>query len=286
MNANYTYSKNLDEMSTPDFFNTNLGKNVSVNDLPHQFRLSAQYQTPRLKGGNSFTSNKVVSAILSDWSIGTYLQYQSAPVLARPNSFSFHPISNYLDYGPGPAQLKIDPKTGTYMSPWAVNWIDNTGTLHPEPIDVNCHCFDPTRLLVEQVDANGNPNGVFKPGGVLNPNAWSNVPDGQFANDFSVVRTYRGFRYPTENLNFGRSFRIKERVTLSIRVEFTNAFNRLQLPQPNAGNGFFQSTGTAVTTQTQPGIYQGAITGGFGTITPIAGTSGFRTGLFVGRITF
>jgi hypothetical protein len=292
LNANYTYSKNLDLMSTPDFFNTILGKNISGNDLPHQFHLSAEYRTPRLKGGNTFLSNKVVSAILGDWAVGTYLQYQSASVLARPNSFSFNPVSNYLDYGPGPAQLKKDAN-GNAMSPWAVNWIDNSGNLHAEPLDINCHCFDPTRLMVEQVDpatvsatSAGTPNGVFKLGGVLNPNVWSNVPDGQFANNFTTLRDYRGFRYPTENLNLGRSFRIKERVTLNIRVEFTNAFNRLQLPQPNAGNGFFQTTGTAITTQTQPGIYQGAITGGFGAVTPIAGTNNFRTGLFVGRLTF
>ena len=54
LNANYTFSKNLDLMSSPDIFNRSLGKNLSANDLPHQFRLSAEYRTPRLKGGNAF----------------------------------------------------------------------------------------------------------------------------------------------------------------------------------------------------------------------------------------
>ncbi len=256
LNANYTWSKNLDLMSPQDYFNYNLDKNISANDLPNQFRLSAEYRTPRIKGGNAFLSNKVVSMVLADWAIGTYLQYQSAPYLGRPSSFSLNPISNYLGYGPGPAQLIPG------MSPWSVNWYDLNGVHHTDPLNINCKCFDPTRTQV------------------LNPAAWTNVPDGTFANDFSVLRDFRGFRYPTENLNLGRSFRIKERVTLNVRVEFDNAFNRLRLPQPTEGFTFQN-----ITTQTG-GIYNGAITGGFGSVVPIAGTSGQRTGLFVGRLTF
>jgi len=235
----------------------------------------------------------IVSNILGDWAIGTYLQYQSASVLSRAASSGTGspatPISQYLNRGPGAAQLKVDPATGQPMSPWAVNWIDQAGVLHPEPIDINCRCFDPTHLQVEQVDPNslsatsaGTPNGVFKTGGVLNQNVWLNVPDGQWANNFTTLRDFRGFRYPTENLNLGRTFRIKERVSLQVRVEFANAFNRLQLPNPSSAGTF----GTQIVTQSAPGIYQGAITSGYGAITPINGTSGFRTGLFVGRLTF
>ena len=59
VSTNYTYSKNLDLMTSPDIFNRSLGKNLSANDLPNQFRLSAEYRTPRVKGGNSFLSNKI-----------------------------------------------------------------------------------------------------------------------------------------------------------------------------------------------------------------------------------
>jgi hypothetical protein len=266
-NGNYTYSKNLDLMSSPDIFNRDLGKNLSANDLPHQLRASIEYNTPRIKGGNAVLSNKIVSNVLSDWTLGTYLQYQSAPILARPNSSGLVPINQYLGRGPGPAQLAIGPD-GNPMNPWSVDWTDYSGVHHTDPIDINCHCFDPTKTQV------------------LNPKAWVNVPDGQWANNFSSLRYYRGFRYPTENLNFGRTFRIKERVTLNVRVEFANAFNRTQLPQPNTGGGPFQSFGSLITTQTTPGLYQGAITGGFGSVVPITGTANSRTGLFVGRLQF
>jgi hypothetical protein len=258
LNANYTFSKNLDLMSSPDIFNRSLGKNLSANDLPHQFRLSAEYRTPRLHGTNAVLSNKVVSNVLSDWTLGSYLQYQSAQILGRPASTSAFPISNYLGRGPGSAQLKIDPATGQYMNPFSVDWTDYSGVHHTDPLDINCHCFDPTKTQV------------------LNPNAWTNVPDGQWANDFSNLRFYRGFRYPTENLNVGRTFRMKEKVTLNVRVEMTNAFNRTQLPQPNATATF----GTQITT------VNGLNTGGFGSVVPIAGTANSRTGLFVGRLQF
>ena len=155
-------------MSSPDIFNRSLGKNLSVNDLPHQFRFSAEYRTPRVKSGNSILSNKVVSNVLSDWTVGAYLQYQSAAILARPNSAGLLPISNFLGRGPGPAQLKTGAD-GNPMNPWSVDWTDYSGVHHTDPIDINCHCFDPTKTVV------------------LNPNAWTNVPDGQWANDCLTV---------------------------------------------------------------------------------------------------
>jgi hypothetical protein len=268
VDANYTYSKNLDQLSSPDIFNRSLGKNISLNDLPNQFRLSTGYVTPNLSG-KSFASNRVVSYILSDWGIGAYFQYQSGALLGRPVSSSFvAPISNYLGRGPGPAQLKVGAD-GQPMNPWSVDWTDYSGTHHTDPIDINCHCFDPTKTQV------------------LNPNAWTNVPDGQWANDFSNLRYYRGFRYPTENFNFSRNFRLKEKVSLNVRVEFSNAFNRTQLPQPTGTATVFNTTNFAagLTTQ-QSGPYKGVYNGGFGSVVPISGTANSRTGLFVGRLTF
>jgi hypothetical protein len=100
----------------------------------------------------------------------------------------------------------------------------------------------------------------------------------------STIRDYRGFRYPTENANFGRTFRVTEKVVLNIRAEFSNAFNRTRLPQPAAGNigpGFATNPSLQTT-----GPLKGLYASGFGTVVPTAGTSGYRTGTLVGRITF
>ena len=262
LNANYTYSKNLDLLTSPDVFNWGLGKSYSSNDQPHQMRFSAQYQLPEFKNSSiAALRNPIVSWAISGWGVGFLMQYQSADRLNRPNSANALPISNWLGRGPGgvngAAQIKLDAN-GQPMNPWSVNWTDYDGVKHTDPLNVNCRCFDPTKTQV------------------LNPLAWTNIPDGQWANDFSAIRSFRGIRYPAESGNISRNFRIKEGINLNIRVEFQNAFNRIRLPQVTSAANF----NAAPTTQ------NGLFNGGFGTIVPISGTTGARTGLFVGRITF
>ncbi len=239
-------------MTSPDIYNPSLGKDLAGSDLPFQFRLSAEYTVPRIHSGNHILGNKVLTYILGDWGTGWYLQYQSATVLARPASAGTDPISNYLGRGPGPAQL--DPT----QSVWSTNWTDYNGVHHTTPIDINCGCFDPTKTIV------------------LNPAAWSNVPNGQWAAQNSTIRDYRGFRHPTENVNFSRNFRLKERVTLQIRAEWQNAFNRLILPNPTT-SGFAAAPSTNA---------NGLFTTGFGTVVPISGTTGQRQGQLIARIQF
>jgi hypothetical protein len=263
-NANYNWSKNLTQYSAVDIFNRANGKNLSATDLPNQLRLTVQYTVPQLRNsGLPLLSNGIVSQVLSGWGAGVYLNYQSAPLVARPASNGTVPISQFLGRGPGSAQLKIDPATGKQMNPWSVNWVDYSGTRHTDPLDINCRCFDPTKTAV------------------FNPNAWENVPNGLWAADQSSIRWYRGIRIPQENANVSRNFRIKEGINLNVRVEFTNIFNRMQLPQPTT-TGNFANAPTLFTTGANSGLYSG----GFGTIVPVNGTQGMRSGTFVGRLTF
>jgi hypothetical protein len=261
LNANYTYSKTLDLMSATDIFNRGTGKDASANDVPHTFRISAEYQVPRMNTQLPVLRNKAVSYALSGWGIGWYSTYQSAAVLGRASSQGSVPLNNFLGRGPGSAQLKKDAN-GNYMNPWSVDWVDYDGNHRTDPIDINCRCFDPTKTLL------------------LNPAVWENVPDGQWAADFSTIRWFRGLRRPAESANFSRNFRIKEGVLLHVRVEFQNIFNRTVLPQVSVGN--FNALPVKFTTGTNIGLYSS----GFGTINPTAGTSGQRAGTLIGRITF
>jgi hypothetical protein len=269
-NLNYNYSKNLDNFSTvSDVFNRGLSKTYSIWDLPHQFRFTVQYEVPRIQSSLPVLKNKVVAYALSGWGIGAYLNYQSAPLLTRPTSSGSTPISQFLGRGPGGAQLKKNAD-GSYMNPWSVDWTDNSGVHHTDPIDINCHCFDPTKTVV------------------FNPSAWENVPNGQWGADQSGLRFYRGIRIPQENANFSRSFRIKERVSVNLRVEFNNIFNRTQLPTPIGGAVSalapvnFALAPTKFTTGTNAGLYSG----GFGTFSVLSGIGGQRTGTYVLRIQF
>jgi hypothetical protein len=261
VNANYTFSKNLDLLTTPDPFNRQLGKNISNNDLPHAFRLTTQYEAPvHLHSDLPVLKNSVVAYALSGWSTGWTLSYQSARLVGLPTSSGSVPISNFLGYGPGPAQLVPG------MNPWSVDWTDYSGVHHTDPLNINCHCFDPTKTQV------------------LNPAAFTNVPNGQFANNEGSIRSFRGFRTPLESANFGRNFRIKERVNVNLRVEFTNIFNRMQyssLATP-IGLGNFTTTPVKFTSGPNTGLYSS----GYGTVNPTAGTTGQRSGTLVARIQF
>jgi hypothetical protein len=269
LNVNYTFSKTLDTMSNiSDVYNRGLSKNISANDLPHQFRFTAQYVVPDLK--NSFipgTKNGVVAYLLSDWGLGAYLSYQSAPMLVRPTSNGTLPISNFLGRGPGGAQLKKNAD-GTYMNPWSVDWTDYDGNHHTDPLDINCHCYDPTKTVA------------------FNPAAWENIPNGQWGADQSRLRFYRGVRVPSENVNFSRNFKIARegRISLNIRVEFNNIFNRLILPNPVGATvaSSFAAQPTKFTSGQNAGLYSG----GFGTFNVLSGVGNQRTGTYVARLTF
>jgi hypothetical protein len=254
-NANYTYSKTEALTGTIDPFNRNLGKNLSAYDVPQQFRLSAQYEVPRIRSG-FIGNNKVLAYALSGWGTGWYLNYQSAPLVGLPTSSGTAPISDFLGYGPGPAQLIPG------MSPWSVDWTDYSGKVHTTPLNINCHCFN---IATTQV---------------LNPAAFTNVPNGQFGADQASIRSFRGQRQPSENANFSRNFRVKERYSFQVRAEFTNIFNRLQFPAITLGN--FATAPTKFTTGPNAGLYSG----GYGTIVPEAGTTGQRAGTLVGRFSF
>ncbi len=270
-NLNYNYSKNLDNTtSISDVFNRGVSKNLSVWDLPHQLRLNMQYQVPEIRNvGFGGFSNRAVGYALSGWGLGVSLNYQSAGVLSRPVNNNSTPISQFLGRGPGGAQLKRNAD-GSYMNPWSVNWVDNDGKQRTDPIDINCHCFDPTKTQV------------------FNPLAWENIPNGQWGADQSSLRFFRGVRIPTENANLSRNFRFKERVTLNVRVEFNNIFNRMQLPQPAvvAAPGQAAINFSAPPTKFNTGAQAGLYSGGFGTFGVLNGLGGQRTGTFVARLQF
>jgi hypothetical protein len=133
--------------------------------------------------------------------------------------------------------------------------------------DLNCHCFDPSTTFV------------------LNPKAWSDPAAGQFGSSTAYYTDFRKQHRPNENLNVGRTFRLKEGITLNVRAEFTNIFNRWVVNNPVSGNA----------NQAQTRNANGTTNGGFGFIDRTTQTGGTtaaivnispRSGVLVGRITF
>lgn len=129
-------------------------------------------------------------------------------------------------------------------------------------VDPNCHCFDPNKTLV------------------LNPAAWTDAASGQFGTAAPYYNNVRWQRQPAESISLGWTFRMKEKATLNIRAEFQNMFNRVFLTPPSATNPT-----AAITHSTL-----GNLTGGYGYVNMVPGTTGFapqpRQGQLVARFQF
>ncbi len=123
--------------------------------------------------------------------------------------------------------------------------------------NLNCNCINPYSDLV------------------LNPAAWSQPSAGQFGQSAVYFNDYRYARTPSEQLSFGRLFRIRERMTFQIRAEFFNVFNRVSLNQPVSTNALQTATYNAL-----------GLTGGFGFINPGSVLNPPRNGQLVARFQF
>jgi hypothetical protein len=105
--------------------------------------------------------------------------------------------------------------------------------------DPNCGCIDPLKDLT------------------LNPAAWSNPAEGTFGVSAAYYNDYRWQRRPSEQVSLAKITRLREGMTLEVRAQFFNIFNRLNfLPLPSSTN--FQAT-----TQRNS---QGILSAGFGYI--------------------
>jgi hypothetical protein len=186
-------------------------------------------------------SNRVLSLALGDWTIGTVLQLSSGLPIRAPVAQN---------------QLSTHLFRSTYAN-----------RVPGQPlytVDINCHsCFDPGRDFV------------------LNPNAWVDPPQGQFGTSAAYYNDYRSMRRPSEAMGIGRIFRIKEKVTLNIRADFNNIFNRTFIVSPTSTN--------AKATQTRD-QYTGKTVSGFGYINTLANTDPIsrfpRQGVIVARVQF
>jgi len=151
----------------------------------------------------AFATNKLVRALQRDWTLGGSFRYQSGLPILSPVA------TNNIT-----AVLPRQSATFADRNPGVPLFIQNP----------NCGCFDPNQTFI------------------LNPAAWSQPPAGQFGTAAPYYNDYRWQRQPSESLSFGRVFRVRERMTLQVRAEFFNVFNRVFLSAPTSTN----STATQV----------------------------------------
>ena len=253
---NFTWSKTLQnsiETGTEnDVFNRSLNKTLSGSDRPLVSNILVNYVVPTAP----WASNKILKYVLSDWTTGALLTYASGTPILVPTS------TNSLN--------------SSYLLPTA-SFMNRVPGVPLFNVDINCHCYDPTKTLV------------------LNPAAWVNPAPGTYSSSAAYYNDFRTQRKPTENFNVGRNFRIRESMSFSVRAEFVNIFNRTVLPVPSSGT----ATG-APSPLTAPTCFASGVSGptgacsagtggyasGFGFMQTAALNTGQRTGQIVARFRF
>jgi hypothetical protein len=244
-----------------DIYNVAVDKQISSFSLPFMLIISFSYTTPRLAANG--TGTKALSLLLRDWTWSSVLRYQSGAVIQSP------PSNNNLL-----ADLDIGPSNNPALWGGGTTFYNRVPgqPLFMPGINPNCHCFDPTTQLV------------------LNPNAWVDAPLGTFGTAAPYYNNYRWQRQPAESMGFGRIFRIREGMNVSIRAEFQNIFNRMFLSPPSVGCGPFGCTNPATATaygNTFANGQPGALSSGYGFVNTFNGAGATpRSGQIVARFTF
>jgi hypothetical protein len=187
------------------------------------------------------TSNRFIRAIAGDWTWGATLRYASGSLIAAPQS-QLSKWSTYT-FASGTPMVRV-AGAPLYLT------------------DINCRCIDPNNINQR----------------ILNPAAWQDVGAGTISPGSGYYNDYRGPHQVNENMNLGRTFRLKERMSLNVRAEFFNVFNRVSLGNPSTGN---PTQATTVNNAT------GAISGfGYYSIGSTSNFGGQRNGQLVARIRF
>ncbi len=196
-----------------------------------------------------WTNNKALKYVLRDWNIGGLFTYASGTPIAVPASTT------------GLASQTFETASFLNRVPGQPLFLQ----------DLNCHCFDPTKTLT------------------LNPAAWVSPAAGTWGTSAEYYNDYRSQRHPTENFNVGRTFRIRESMSLNVRAEFVNIFNRTVLPAPSSTSPLTAPTCylSGVSGATSGACPAGAAyASGFGFEQTALIAGGARTGQLVARFRF
>jgi len=227
-------------------------KTISGLSIPHRIVIGANYLVPALN------TNKFVSWVLKDWQIGAVVTYQSGSLIMAPKAVSNQAIGSLLSLC-APMGVLNGCNGSLFQKNFPASFAFRVPGEDPFLVDPNGH-IDPFTQFV------------------LNPKAWVSPPDGQYGGS-PYYSDYRYRRRPSENMSLGRLFRFKEEMTLSLRIELMNLFNRTQVPGPS--NEFTSSDATS------PQISVGGnAVWGFGYIMNPLDTTGQRTGQIVMRFNF
>ncbi len=231
---------------TNNVFDRDTNKYMSSYSRPFVWITSVNYTTPKLAG------NRALSWVMRDWNIGLVVNYTSGRMIQVPAASSTGVTSLYTYENTFANRVEGQP-----LFLRTVRNADGTKSTMPLDGLNDRSAFDPLTDFV------------------LNPAAWQDPLPGQFSPSPAFYSDYRTRRTPEEKLSFGRTFRLREGMRLSIRADFNNILNRVIVPNPTSTN--------AKSTQTWES--SGRTSSGFGRINAATAASQ-RKGFLVLRFQF
>jgi hypothetical protein len=244
LQSSFTWQKEL-ELGTD---NQNSGSGAAINNAYNRAvqkeispsSLPFVFVTAFTYQSPGIGANRLVRTVSRDWTFGAILRYQSGFPIQVPCS------NNGLN-------------SVLLRNSSCVTFEDRVAGQPLFTQNLNCGCFDPNKTFV------------------LNPAAWSDPPAGTWGTAAAYYNDYRAARRPSEQINFGRSFRVHEQMKFTVTAIFFNVFNRVYLNVPSSTNAQATPVSNAATGQTISGF--GYINTGTTLQTP-------RTGVLQARFEF
>ncbi|HLK51710.1 MAG TPA: TonB-dependent receptor [Bryobacteraceae bacterium] len=188
--GSFTWGQGFVRPTRQDFFNPNSNPWQLQQIPPFDLNFNIVYTVPKLA-----ILPKYANAIVKDWQIGWFANYQSGQFLTPPTS-----PNNIVNLLPS-EDIRVPNQP-----------------LYTPGVNINDHStYNPYYTQV------------------LNPKAWAPCPTNAVcAATSTFYKDFRGPRTPIENANIGRHFRFgKEgKYDFYLRGEFVNIFNRTLMPNP------------------------------------------------------
>jgi len=212
--------------------------NRAANEMVDQNSQPQIFNTAITYRSPAFGSSRLMRLLTENWTYGTFLRYASGFPIPAP----------YADNNLNSVLLRNDTNV-TFFNRVA-----------GQPLflkNLNCHCINPNQQLV------------------LNPAAWSDPAPGTFGTGKITYNDYRYQRRPQESMGLGRLLGIREGMSLEVRMQFFNVFNRTELANPTGTN--------ALQTTSNKG---GNLQSGFGYINPTSLFSPPRQGQLTATFRF
>lgn len=178
--------------------NLKMEKAISIQDIPLVFTVAYLYELPLGKGKRFFNGSNVASLILGGWQVGGVQRYQSGEPIAFGCAQAIPGWDNCIRFDRVPGQSPLsDAVKNDHFDPYASRY------------------FNPAAFMDPNVNRNG---GAYR-----------------FGNYPRINSDVRMKPYYNEDFSIIRNIRLREVMTVQLKGELLNAFNRHIFARPDTG---------------------------------------------------